>query len=338
MFTISDPLDAPPLRWGVLGAGGIAGTFVRAVRERTAGEVVAIGSRSAQRAAALAVAHGLEASVARQGYEALVADGAVDAVYVATPHSHHREHALLAIAAGKAVLVEKAFTRDAAQAREVFAAARAAGVFAMEAMWTKHLPHATAIRELVADGAIGEVVHVAADHGQDLVGMGPGSRLLAPDLAGGALLDLGVYPLSFAHSLLGAPSEVVASGALTDTGVDATVSLALAWSSGARATVHTTLMARTATTASIAGRQGRIDVEGDFYAPAAFTLTRQDGTRLRHDRPVDGGFQFQVAEVARCVAAGALSSAVMGPGDTVEVMEVLDAARAQVGVVYPGEG
>lgn len=330
-------MDAPPLRWGVLGAGGIAGTFVRAVRERTAGEVVAIGSRSAERAGALAAAHGLDASVVRQGYEALVADEAVDAVYVATPHSHHREHALLAIAAGKHVLVEKAFTRDAAQAREVFAAAQDAGVFAMEAMWTKHLPHATAIRELVAAGAIGEVVHVVADHGQNLVGMGPASRLLDPGLAGGALLDLGVYPVSFVHSLLGAPSDVVATGSLTGTGVDATVTLALAWSGGVRATVHTTLMAKTATTVSIAGTLGRIDAEGDFYAPAAFTLTRADGAVVRYDRPVDGGFQFQVAEAARCVRAGALSSAVMGPRDTVEVMEVLDAARAQVGVVYPGE-
>ena len=338
MLTVADPMDAPPLRWGVLGAGGIAGTFVRAVRERTAGEVVAIGSRSPQRAGALAAAHGLDARAVREGYEALVGDDAVDAVYVATPHSHHREHALLAISAGKAVLVEKAFARDAAQAREVFAAARAAGVFAMEGMWTRHLPHARAIRALVADGAVGEVVHVAADHGQDLVGLGPDSRLLSPDLAGGALLDLGVYPLSFAHHLLGAPSQVVATGSLTETGVDATVSLALAWSRGARATVHTTLMARTATTASIAGREGRIDVEGNFYAPTAFTLTRTDGTSLRYDRPVDGGFQFQVAEAARCVAAGATTSEVMSPTDTVEVMEVLDAARAQVGVVYPGEG
>ena len=337
MFTVSDPMDAPPLRWGVLGAGGIAGTFVRAVRDHTAGEVVAIGSRAPERAGALAAAHGLDARAVRDGYEALVGDDAVDAVYVATPHSHHREHALLAIAAGRAVLVEKAFTRDAAQAREVLAAAAAAGVFAMEAMWTKHLPHARAIRELVAGGAIGEVVHLAADHGQDLVGLGPDSRLLNPDLAGGALLDLGVYPLSFAHALLGAPSQVVATGSLTATGVDATVSLALAWAGGARATVHTTLMARTATTASIAGSAGRIDVEGDFYAPTSFTLTRDDGTSLRYGRPVDGGFQFQVAEVARCVAAGATASEVMSPSDTVEVMEVLDAARAQVGVVYPGE-
>ncbi len=337
LLDTADPMDAPPLRWGVLGAGGIAATFVRAVTEHTAGSVVAIGSRSRERAEALARAQGLEPSVAREGYEALVGDGAVDAVYVATPHSHHREHALLAIAAGKPVLVEKAFTRSAGEAREVFAAAEAAGVFVMEAMWTKHLPHARAVRALVADGAIGDVVDVAADHGQNLVHLGPDSRLLAPGLAGGALLDLGVYPVSFVHALLGAPTTTLAAGTLTGTGVDATVSLALGWASGVRATVHTTLAARTPTTASIAGTAGRIDVEGDFYAPASFTLTRGDGTTLRYDHPVDGGFQHQIAEVARCVAAGATTSSVMSPRDTVEVMEVLDAARAQVGVVYPGE-
>ncbi len=337
MLDVPDPVDAPPLRWGVIGAGGITATFVRAVTQHTTGSVVAIGSRSLERAAALATAHGLDASIAREGYDALVADDHVDAVYVATPHSHHREHALLAIAAGRSVLVEKAFTRNAPEAREVFAAAREAGVFVMEAMWTKHLPDVSAIRALVADGAVGEVVHVAADHGQDLVGLGPTSRLLAPELAGGALLDLGVYPVSFVHALLGAPSSVMAAGSLTSTGVDATVSLALGWPGGARATIYTTLAATTTTTASIAGTAGRIDVEGDFYAPTAFTLRRADGTAVRYDRSVDGGFQHEIAEVARCVAEGATASAVMSPRDTVEVMEVLDAARAQVGVVYPGE-
>src|SRR5690606_1823835 len=140
-------------------------------------------------------------------YEALVTDPEVDVVYVATPHSHHHEHALLAIRAGKHVLVEKAFTQDAAQAREVLDAARAAGVFVMEAMWTRFLPHVAALRGVIARGEIGRVVSVIADHGQQFP-FDPAHRLYAPGLAGGALLDLGVYPVSFAHDLLGAPDTV----------------------------------------------------------------------------------------------------------------------------------
>lgn len=329
-----DPLEAPALRWGVLAPGGIAGTFAAAVTAHTRSEVVAVGSRSAERAQAFAREHSVP--TAHASYEDLVADPAVEAVYVASPHSEHRDHALLAIAAGKHVLVEKSFTRSAAQAREVFDAAAAAGVFAMEAMWTRFLPHVVALRAMVEEGAVGELVSVIADHGQHFP-FDPDHRMYAPELAGGALLDLGVYPVSFAQDLLGAPDEVVAVGQLTSTGVDGQVSLVLRHGSTAQATLHTTLWARTANTASITGTQGRIDVAGTFYAPTSFTLTRHDGTVETQQHLVDGGFQYQVAEVARRVAAGETTSPVLSPQDTLDVMAVLDAAREQVGVVYPGE-
>ncbi|WP_454085613.1 Gfo/Idh/MocA family protein [Georgenia sp. Marseille-Q6866] len=328
-----DPLDAPPLRWGILGAGGIARTFARQVPAHSSGRVVAVGSRDGARAAAFAAEHGIARS--HEGYDELLADGDVDAVYVATPHSEHRDHALLAIAAGKHVLVEKAFTRSAAEAREVFAAAEERGVFVMEAMWTRFLPHVVAIRELVRSGAIGEVVALHADHGQRLDG-DPAGRLLNPALAGGALLDLGVYPLSFAHDLLGTPEAVVAAGALTETGVDGQETVLLQYAGKTQAVCSSTLWARTPCRATISGTDGVIEIEGPFYGATTFTVTRGDEevtVRPRHE----GGFQYEAAEVARCVAEGRQQSATMSWDDTLAVLGTMDEVRRQLGVTYPGE-
>ncbi|MEE6288730.1 Gfo/Idh/MocA family oxidoreductase [Georgenia sp. MJ173] len=328
-----DPMAAPELRWGILGAGGIAGRFAGEVPARSSGRVVAVGSRDAGRAAAFADRHGIAAAYG--SYAELVAAPDVDAVYVATPHSEHRHHALLAIAAGKAVLVEKAFTRNAAEAREVFDAARAAGVFVMEAMWTRFLPHMAAIRQIVASGAIGDVVTVLADHGQQL-DTEPTGRLLAPELAGGALLDLGVYPVSLVHDLLGVPDSVVAVGALTDTGVDGEETVVLRYGDRTVASCSSTLWARTPTTATIGGTAGWIEVAGPFYGPTPVTVQVGD-ERTVIAAGHEGGFQYQAAEVARGVAAGHLESPLLPWQDTVAVMTTLDEARRQLGVHYPGE-
>ena len=186
-----DPHEAPGIRWGVLGPGGIARTFADAVAVGTAGVVAAVGSRSLERAQAFAAEFGIDR--AHGSYDDLVADDGVDAIYVASPHSEHHAHALLAVGAGKPVLVEKAFTRSAAEAREVFAAAQERGLLVAEAMWSRYLPHYDVVRQAVESGLIGEVTTVFADHGQYLYPNGP-ARLSQPELAGGALLDLGVYP------------------------------------------------------------------------------------------------------------------------------------------------
>ncbi len=331
--TAPDPREAPPLRWGILGAGGIARTFARQVPAYSSGRVVAVGSRDRARAAAFA--EELDIATAHGGYADLVGADDVDAVYVATPHSEHREHALLAIEAGKHVLVEKAFTRSAAEAREVFAAARERGVFVMEAMWTRFLPHMVAVRHLVRSGAIGEPVSVHADHGQRLDG-NPDGRLLNLALAGGALLDLGVYPLSFAHDLLGTPDAVVAAGALAETDVDGQETVLLRYGHRALAVCSATLWARTPCRAAVSGTEGMIEIDGPFYGPTAFTVTRGDEqvtVRPRHE----GGFQYEAAEVARCVAEGRTESETMSWADTLAVMTTMDEVRRQVGVVYPGE-
>ncbi|WP_199539193.1 Gfo/Idh/MocA family protein [Desertihabitans brevis] len=329
-----DPREAPPLRWGVLAPGGIGRTFVRAVTEHTRSSVVAVGSRSQERADAFAA----EFDVPRGygSYAELVADEEVDAVYVASPHSEHAAQALLALEAGKPVLVEKAFTRNRAEAQQVFDAAGSAGLFAMEAMWTRHLPHVLQLHQLLAEGAIGEVVAVRADHGQ-FFAFDPAHRMYDPALAGGALLDLGVYPLAFVLDLLGAPASVTASGTLTETGVDGQVGVLLDTPGRAQGVAHTTLWSATPNTAVVCGTEGRIEVAGTFFTPTTLTLVPRQGDRVTFDGRVDGGFQYQVAEAARRITAGEQQSPRMSWQHTLDVMAVLDEARRQVGVSFPGE-
>ncbi|MFC7404438.1 Gfo/Idh/MocA family protein [Georgenia alba] len=327
-----DPYEAPPLRWGILGAGGIARKFATEVPANSAQRVVAVGSRSAAKAAGFAEAHGI--SRAHGSYADLVTDPEVDVVYVATPHSHHRDHAVLALEAGKPVLVEKAFTRNAREAREVLEAAESRGLFAMEAMWTRFLPHMTALRHLVASGALGDVLAVHGDHGQRLPHV---ERLREPGLAGGALLDLGVYPISFIHSLLGRPEAIHAVGMLSDAGVDVHEAVSLTYGN-AVGVATANMWARSRTSASVIGTEGRIDLADTFFVPTTFTVTPADGDPWTWSEPgVTGGFQYQAAEVARCVAVGSQQSEILSWAATVEVMEIMDEVRRQLGVVYPGE-
>lgn len=339
---VGDPLEAPPLRWGVLGAGYIGGSFADAVTHHTTSTVLATGSREVAKAVKFAAEHGIDRAYG--SYEELVADPDVDAIYVATPHSHHHDHALLAIGAGKHVLVEKAFTRNAAEAREVIDAARSAGVFVMEAMMTRHLPHMVALTEIIGRGDIGEVREIRASFDVD-VPFDPQHRMFDADLAGGALLDLGIYPLSFAVDLLGSPDEVRASGLLTPTGVDAQETIVLRYGQQALATLSTSVRTSRPQTATIIGSVGRIDIAESYFLPTTFTVTTADGTATSYDgllRSESGevyseGKQFEAAEVARCVAAGLTESPRMTLDQSLELMELMDEVRAQIGVRYPGE-
>lgn len=334
--TVPDPMTAPPLRWGILGAGGIARHFAAAVREATAGEVVAVGSRDQERADAFAQANGI--GTAHGSYAALVADPRVEAVYVASPHSEHREHALLAIEAGRHVLVEKAFTRSLAEADEVISAAQAADVLVAEAMWSRYLPHYDILRRTVDAGALGEVVLVTAEHCQRLWPDGP-QRLADPALAGGSLLDLGVYPVAFADLVLGGLTEVRTSGTLTPAGVDATAVVTAHGVDGGQAVLTSSMAGASACPATVVGTRARIELDGRFYQPTNMRLIAADGTVLdtyspEHQRH---GFRYEIAEIARCVAAGERETSRMPHAATGRVMGVLDECRAQLGVRYPGE-
>jgi predicted dehydrogenase len=323
------------LRWGILGTGGIAETFVTDLRA-TGIEVVAVGSRSQESADAFGSRFDIAAR--HPTYEALVADPEVDAVYVATPHPMHAENALLAIAAGKHVLVEKPFTLNAVEATEVAEAARRAGVVVLEAMWTRFLPSMVRIREIIAAGTLGEVRTLLADHDQ-LLPSDPQHRINNPELGGGALLDLGVYPVSFAVDLFGAPSSVTARGDKTKTGVDRQVALILEHDGGALSVLHTALDTRGANTATIVGTEGRIEIDSVWYNQTSFTVySGESGEVLeRYDeKVVSRGMQFQAWELERVVRDGGRESPLLPLDESIAIMAVLDEARRQVGVVYPG--
>ena len=332
-----DPTEAPPVRWGIIAPGEIAHSFASALRARTGQQLQAVGSRSLSRAEGFAREFDIES--AHGSYAALVTDPDVDVVYIASPHSEHRDHALLATSAGKPVLVEKAFTRNAAEAVEVVESAAVAQVFAMEAMWTRFLPHVDVVRRCLEEELLGEVHTVMADHGQRLYPDGP-QRLADPHLAGGSLLDLGIYPLSFAHLVMGGFASVRADGVLAGTGVDAQAAITVTNESGVLGLLGSTMLTKTPTTATVCGTHARLDISGDFYQHGAVVrLVAPDGTVLDEYQSLDGenGLAFEAAEVARRISAGELQSPLMPLAETVAIMAALDEVRSQLGVRFPGE-
>ena len=329
-------MDAPSLRWGIIAPGGIARTFAQAITARTTQRIVAVGSRSHERAQSF-VDEFASGATAYGSYEELVAEDDVDVVYVASPHSEHREHALLAIAAGKHVLVEKAFTRNVAEAREVLEAAERAGVFVMEAMWSRFLPHYDVVRQAIEQGLVGEIRWVAADHGQALYPDGP-RRMSDPALAGGALLDLGIYPLSFAAMLMPQVDDIVATGILTPQGVNESETITLR-GGGSIAGLGTTMATQTPNTAVVAGTEGRLELDGWFYFPNRVRLLTNDGDVIDEYVATDDihALHHEAAEVARRVSAGELQSPLMSHAETLRLMHLMDDVRAQLGVRFPGE-
>jgi len=315
-----------PLRWGIISTGGIAHTFARDLAFIDSGVAVAVGSRSME--SANAFADEFDIAGRYDSYEELVNDPEVEAVYVATPHPMHFDNAMLALEQRKPVLVEKAFTVTADQAAKLVEVAAERKVFMMEAMWTRFLPHVIAIRELIADGSIGEIVSFEADHGKRFA-YDPSSRFFNPDLGGGAMLDLGVYPISFASMLLGSPTKMIAMVDHAPTGVDMAESMIFGYANGAHALLNATMAARTSTRASISGTRARIEMEGDFYAPGAFSLITPDGASRRFEFTTQGrGLHYEAAEVARCVRSGLLESPLMPSHETVQIMKTMESVLA----------
>jgi predicted dehydrogenase len=323
------------LRWGILGTGGIARLFTSDLN-LTDRAVTAVGSRTQQSADAFASAFGIPR--AHGSYEALAADPEVDVIYVSTPHPFHAEGARLALEHGKHVLVEKPFTLNAAEARAVVDLAAAKGLVVLEAMWTRWLPHMVRVRELLASGALGEVRAVLADHDQKLP-VNPEHRLQNPALGGGALLDLGIYPVSFAWDVFGAPSSVHAISSPTATGVDRQTAIIFGYPGGEQAVLHTQLDARGPSTAAIIGTEARIQIDPVWYTPTSFSLIDpSDAVVERFEQEVPGrGMQFQAFELERLVAAGTVAGEVLPPEQSVAIMGTLDEIRRQIGLRYPGE-
>lgn len=323
------------LRWGILATGYIAGAFASDLR--TAGlDLVAVGSRTQASADEFAARFGI--GRAHASYEELVADPDVDIVYISTPHPMHRENARLALEHGKHVLVEKAFTVNRAEAEELRALAAERGLLAMEAMWTRYLPHMVRIREIIADGTLGDIRAVTADHTQ-LLSSDPSHRINALELGGGALLDLGIYPISFICDVLGAPTTIQAVARLTDTGADAEVATMMTHDGGAISTSLSSSRGAGPNVASIIGTKARIDIDRVWYSPTTFRVVQPDGTVLEeYESRVHGrGMQYQAFAAERLVADGVLEGDVLPIAETVAIMGALDEIRAQIGVRYPNE-
>ena len=320
-----------PIRWGILATGGIAAKFTEDLTRLPDAEVAAVGSRSLAAAETFAATHGIPRAYG--SWQELAADPDVDVVYVATPHSAHHAATTICLNAGKAVLCEKPFTLDVATTQDLVSLARARGLFLMEAMWMRTNPAIRRIAELVADGAIGEVRHIAADFG--LAGpFPPGHRLRAPELGGGALLDLGVYPVTFAHLFLGPPQFLTAWASLLPEGTDENTGIVLGYAGGAVATLHCGLSGETGRRATITGTDGRIELPRGFFHPDRFTVVR-GGEVTETLVPLEGnGMGHEAEEVMRCLRAGLLESPVIPLDATLEVMSTLDAVRAQIGVRY----
>ena len=321
--------------WGIIGTGGIAHAFAQDLENVDGHSIRAIGSRTLKRAESFAET--IPSANAYGSYQELVNDSAIDAIYVASPHPLHAEHALLALNVGKPVLCEKPFAISSNQAQTMIDAAKENNVALLEAMWTRYLPHIAQVRLILESGVLGQIQTVEADHGQRLADQNI-PRLVDPALGGGALLDLGIYPVSFAHLILGAPTRITARAVMTERGVDAQTSSIFDYANGAQAIITTTMIAQTPSRAVVSGLLGRLEIDRTFYNPTDMRVILFDGTVTQYPNTYSGhGLREQAIEMARVVRAGLLESPLMPWSQTIAVMKSMDQIRTQIGLTYPFE-
>ncbi len=325
-----------PIRWGILGPGTIARAFATGLTVVPDAKLVAVGSRTLDKAKAFAAEFG--AARAHGSYAALANDPEVDAIYVATPHPMHRDDAILCLNAGKAVLCEKPFTVNAKELEAVVAVARAKRVFLMEAMWTRFLPVMSKVREWLASGRIGEPRLVTADFGFRC-GWDPQSRLLAPSLAGGGLLDVGIYTVAFAAMVFGpTPSRIAGFAHLGETGVDEQAAYILGYPGGGLASLTCAVRTDTPHGARIDGTEGRIEIAAPFWKATRAVLTACGRTETIEAPHLANGYEYEAMEVGRCLRAGLTESPLVTLDESLALMRVLDQLRGQFGLRYPMEG
>ena len=332
---VNRPLPADrPVRWGILATGKIAGAFAENLALLPEAEIAAVASRRLESAREFATRH--DAATAYGSYEELVADPDVDVVYVATPHALHKENVLLAFEAGKPVLCEKALTLNAREAGELVAAARDKQLFFMEAMWMRCNPVIRRIQQIVDLGLIGAIQQVRADLGF-FVDVPPEDRMLNPELGGGALLDMGIYPLTFAHLFLGEPDQVQAVATMAPTGIDLNVAIALGYHSGAVASLTSTMTSWSPRSASIATQQGRIDIAQPFHAPRTATWDSAGQTHEISENVIGNGLANEALEVIRCLRNGEIESPLVPLDETVALMRLMDRIREKIGLRYAAD-
>jgi predicted dehydrogenase len=321
-------------RWGIIATGKIEHSFAADLSITAGAELVAVGSRSLDSARAFAGRYG--APRAYGSYEEVASDPDVDVVYVATPHAFHAENVRTCFAAGKAVLCEKALTLNAPDAVALVQEARDRGLFFMEAMWMRCNPTIRAVQDVVASGAIGHVTSVNADFG--FVPLEPpGHRLFDPALGASALLDIGIYPLTFASLFLGEPAWIVSAGLLSDRGIDLSCSSVLSYDDGATANISCTLLAVTPSRASVSGTLGNVELPRRFHCPSTYTVTTAAGEEALELELLGNGYVHEIQEVQRCLTNGLTESPLVPLDDTVALMRQLDMIRHQIGSTLPGD-
>ena len=320
--------------WGILGPGGIARAFAKDLTLLEGHTIGAVGSRSLANAQSFADEFG---GTAYGSYEELVNDSTIDAIYVATPHPAHHDNVILALNAGKPVLCEKPFAVNAHEAQAMVDAASRNNVALMEAMWARFLPHYAKVREIVASGVLGPILSIHADHGQRLADQNI-PRLVEPQLAGGALLDLGIYPISFAHMILGNPLSIKSTAVMTDKGVDAQTSMIFTYDNGAQSILTTTMIEQTPCRAVVAGLNGWLEIDRTFYNPASMRVVLNDGSITQYPSEYTGhGLREQAEIFKQLVQSGKFESEILSWQDTVDIMKTMDTVREQIGLKYPFE-
>ena len=334
-LAVNRPLPADrPVRWGILATGKIAGAYAENLALLPEAEIAAVASRRLESAREFAARH--DAAAAYGSYDELVADPDVDVVYVATPHALHRENVLLAFEAGKPVLCEKALTLNAREAEELVAAARDKQLFFMEAMWMRCNPVIRRIQQIVDLGLIGAIQQVRADLGF-FVDVPPENRMLNPELGGGALLDMGIYPLTFAHLFLGEPDQMQAVATMAPTGIDLNVAIALGYEGGAVASLTSTMTSWSPRSASIATQQGRIDLAEPFHAPKKAIWDSDGQTQEISENVIGNGLANEALEVIRCLRNGEIESPLVPLDETVALMALMDRIREKIGLRYAAD-
>lgn len=327
------------VRWGILGTGGIAHAFATALLETPGAKIAAIGSRSV----ASAEKFGREfagqsgAPIAYGSYQALCDSTEVDIIYIGTPHPMHAENTTMALNGGKAVLCEKPFTMNLREAEKVVALAREKGLFLMEAMWTRYMPALAELKKIVASGEIGAPRQLHADFGFHAP-TDPGHRVNNRILGGGALLDLGIYPLSIAAAIMGPVKTVQALAEMSDSGVDAQTGFNLLHEGGGMSVCSCSLLAKTPDELTVSGPLGRVRMDAMFHRSPSITVTLADGSTRKIETPWSGnGYVHEAIEAGRCVREGLLESPGMTLDETLSLMRLLDTIRGQIGLQYPAD-
>lgn len=324
------------IRWGIIGAGHISSKFATALNSIENVELTAIASRDLSKAEQFA--ERFQVKKAYGSYEELVKDPEIDVIYIGTPHTEHKMNAELCIDHGKAVLCEKPFTVNQKEADQLIAKAKQNNVFLMEAMWTKFLPATKAVKQWIESDAIGKVKYINISFGFQAE-FNPKSRLFDPNLAGGALLDVGIYPITYVVHMMGSlPDEIVSSAYLGKSNVDEIDVIAMKYKEGILADISCAVSANTGDTAIIIGDNGKIVVP-KFWSAQSAELYDNNGKQIDTFSHLftSNGYEYEAEEVNHCLREGKTQSEIIPLNNTLDIIKIMDTIRTNWGLVYPTE-